>query len=69
MGKSLDQVKNQVQRRGWSLANRCCLCQLHKESISYLIFVIEGQAFYGRWSLFFLGVLGASLTSKETFLG
>ena len=28
---------NQVQRRGWSLANRCFLCLFHEESIDHIL--------------------------------
>ena len=28
---------DQVQKRGWALVNRCCLCQAHEESINHLL--------------------------------
>ena len=34
-GKAL--TLDQIQKRGWSLANRCYLCQTHEESIDHIL--------------------------------
>ena len=42
---------DQVQKRGWALANRCYLCQVHEESIDHLILHCEKTR--ELWKLFF----------------
>ena len=35
-GKAL--TLDQLQKKGWHLANRCYLCQMHEESIHHILF-------------------------------
>ena len=45
------QTLDQVQKRGWALANRCYLCQAHEESIDHLLFHCKKTR--DVWRLFF----------------
>ena len=48
-GKSL--TLNQIQKRGWSIANRCYPCQMHEESIDdILLHCVKTRAW---WEVFF----------------
>ena len=42
---------DQVQKRGWTLANRCYLCQVHEESIDHLL--LHCKKTREVWKLFF----------------
>ena len=54
---------DQVQKRGWALANRCYLCQTHEETIDHLLLHCEETR--DVWKLFF--TLFHSV--RETLLG
>ena len=61
---------DQVQKRGWALANRCYLCQAHEESINHLLLHCEKKR--EVWKLFFtlFGVYWVFPSSvRETLLG
>ena len=66
-GKAL--TLDQLQKRGWPLANRCYLCQMHEESIDHIL--LHCGKTRTLWALFFSlfrvqWVLPA--TVKETLL-
>ena len=61
---------DQVQKRGWALANRCYLCQAHEEFIDHLLLHCEKTR--EVWKLFFtlFGVHWVFPSSvRETLLG
>ena len=61
---------DQIQKRGWTLANRCYFCQAHEESIDHLLFYCEKTR--DVWKLLFtlFGESWVFLSSvKETLLG
>ena len=67
-GKTL--ALDQVQKRGWSLANRCFLCHVKEESINHLL--VHCVKTRVMWELLFAlfrvsWVLPSSI--KETLLG
>ena len=58
-GKTL--TLDQIQKRGWLLGNRCYLCQMHEESINYIL--LHCAKTRTLWELFslFLGCSGCCL--------
>ena len=67
-GKAL--TLDQIQKRGWALANRCFLCQAHEKSIDHLLLHCEKTR--EVWKLFFtlFGVFWVFPSSvRETLLG
>lgn len=42
---------DQLQRRGWSLTNRCFMCQAHEESIDYIL--LHCSKAWELWELLF----------------
>ena len=61
---------DQLQKRGWALANRCYLCQRHEKSIDHIFLHCEKAK--TLWALLYsmFGVQWVLLaTVKETLLG
>ena len=67
-GKTL--TLDQIQKRGWSLVNRCYLCQMDEESINHiLLHCVKTKGFMGDVLCFFWVVLGTSPLVRGTLLG
>ena len=49
LGKAM--TLDQLQRRGWSLTNRCFMCQAHEESIDYIL--LHCSKAWELWELLF----------------
>ena len=60
---------DQFQRRGWLLANRCCLCKVKKESIDHnlLQYYTKTVAFHSSWC--FLGTVSQSQRNSFNLAG
>ena len=61
---------DQIQKRGWVLANRCFLCQAHEESINHLLLHCEKTREVEKLFFTLFGVFWVFPSSvRETFLG
>ena len=59
-GKAL--TLDQIQKRGWALANRCYLCHLNEESIDHLLLhCVKTSALWEMFFFLFLEFCGWSL--------
>ncbi|RVX09327.1 putative ribonuclease H protein [Vitis vinifera] len=51
-------TQDQLKRRGWILANRCCLCCIEEETINHILVHCSRRRFCGILCFLFLGLIG-----------